>query len=397
MKARECVLLCMLVTPLLGGCARGEGQAAPVAESLVAAPAETTPPATGPAADLGTGLPLDTLKLPAGFHIRVWAKDLPGARSLCLGAQGTLFVGTLGQQVYAVTGDVDGQADQRYVIATGRNMPNGVAFRDGALYVAEVSRILRLDDIEAHLAAPPQPQLVYDGLPTDRPHGWKYLSFGPDGWLYFNVGAPCNVCEPPGPLYATICRIRPDGAELEVYARGVRQSVGHDWDPATGELWFTDNGRDRLGDDLPADELNHAPRPGLHFGFPYCHGGDLLDPEFGRGRSCADYTPPVQKLGPHVAALGMKFYTATAFPEAYRGGIFLAEHGSWDRSVPLGYRVMYVSIAEGKAGGYQVFCEGWLQGREAWGRPVDVLVTPQGALLVSDDRAGVVYRIAYEP
>jgi glucose/arabinose dehydrogenase len=393
------LLLAMLPALVATGC--GRGPEPPVA----ATPAAAAPPATAvpavaaaePPADLGTGLPLDTLKLPPGFRLRVWAKDLPGARSLCRGAQGTLFVGTRGEgRVYAVTGEVDGPAGRSYVLASGRDQPNGVAFRNGSLYVAETSRIIRFDDIEQRLADPPRPQLVYDHLPVSGGHVWKYLSFGPDGKLYFNVGAPCNVCLPPGPLYETICRINPDRTGLEVYARGVRMSVGQDWDPATGDLWFTDNGRDYLGDDAPADELNHAPRAGMHFGFPYCHGGDLPDPEFGAGHPCSDYTPPALKLPAHVAPLGMKFYTGQLFPEKYRGGLFIAEHGSWNRTVPIGYRVTFVPMRNGRPGPEEAFCEGWLQGAEAWGRPVDVLVTPRGALLVSDDQAGVIYRITYE-
>ena len=189
-------------------------------------------------------------------------------------------------------------------------------------------------------------------IPSDTHHGWKFIAFGPDGKLYVPVGAPCNVCEPPGPLHATITRMDAAGGAPEVIARGVRNSVGFDFHPETGELWFTDNGRDWLGDDAPPDELNRLGRPGEHFGFPYCHGDDLRDPEFNRGRACSQFTPPVRSLGPHVAALGMRFYTGRMFPETYRGGIFIAEHGSWNRSRPIGYRVTFVKVQGGRAVSY---------------------------------------------
>jgi glucose/arabinose dehydrogenase len=289
----------------------------------------------------------------------------------------------------------DQRADETYTLATGLNMPNGLAFRDGALFVTEVNRVWRYDNIEASLKAPPKPVLVNDSFPTDRHHGWKFTAFGPDGWLYIPVGAPCNVCERDDPRYSSIMRMKPDGTGAEVFAAGVRNTVGFDWHPVTKELWFTDNGRDMMGDDLPPDELNRAPRAGLHFGFPYCHGGTIADPEFGAKRPCGQFVPPARTLGPHVAALGMRFYTGTMFPAAYRQQIFIAEHGSWNRSVPIGYRVMLVKLKGNEVVSYEPFAQGWLQDRKPWGRPVDVLVMPDGALLVSDDLAGVVYRIAY--
>ena len=209
------------------------------------------------------------------------------------------------------------------------------------------------------------------------------------------VGAPCNVCERADARYASITRIKPDGSGMEVFASGVRNTVGFDWHPVTKELWFTDNGRDMMGDDVPPDELNVAPARGLHFGFPYCHGGTIADPEFGAKRPCADFAAPARTLGPHVAALGMRFYTGTMFPAAYRNQILIAEHGSWNRSTPIGYRIMKVTLAGNRVTGYEPFVEGWLQGRKPWGRPVDVLVMPDGALLVSDDHAGAIYRISY--
>jgi glucose/arabinose dehydrogenase len=343
----------------------------------------------------GRDLPIDLIELPPGFEIEVYAAYVPGARSLALGAEGTVFVGTRSQgRVYAIRdGDGNGRIDpgEVFVIAEGLDLPNGVAFRNGSLYVAEVSRILRFDGIEARLESPPAPIVVKDDLPRERSHGWRFIAFGPDGKLYVSIGAPCNVCDPGDP-YATITRIDPDGGDFEIFARGVRNSVGFDWHPGTGEFWFTDNGRDWMGDDLPPDELNRAPEAGLHFGFPFCHAG-VPDPVFGASRGCGEFVSPEMNLGPHVAALGMRFYSGTAFPPAYRGGIFIAEHGSWNRADPIGYRVTTVRLEDGRAAGYDVFAEGWLQGRKAWGRPVDLLVMDDGSLLVSDDFAGAIYRI----
>src|SRR5712692_3646239 len=342
-------------------------------------------------------LPVEKIKLPSGFTISVYAGDVPGARSMALSPAGTLFVGTRDEgKVYAIRDlNHDGRADQVVIIARGMNMPNGVAFRDGALYVAEVSRVLRFDNIEARLENPPQPVVVNDSFPRDRHHGWKFIRFGPDGKLYVPVGAPCNICEPGDERYASILRMNPDGSGLEVFARGIRNTVGFDWHPGTRELWFTDNGRDMLGDDRPPDELNYAPQKGMHFGFPYCHGSNIADPEFGRKHNCSEFTPPAIELGPHVASLGMRFYTGTMFPPEYRNQIFIAEHGSWNRTQPIGYRVTRVQLQGNRAVKYEVFAEGWLEGERPWGRPVDVQVMPDGALLVSDDYAGAIYRIMY--
>ncbi len=344
------------------------------------------------------GLFLSDITLPPGFTIDVYAPNVENARSLALGENGTLFVGTRSAgRVYAVLDrNRDNKADKVITVAEGLNMPNGVAFKSGALYIAEVNRVLRYDDIESRLTSPPKPVIVRDDFPQDRHHGWKFIRFGPDGMLYVPVGAPCNVCERDDERYASVMRMNPNGSGLEVFAHGVRNTVGFDWHPKTGELWFTDNGRDRLGDDLPPDELNHARRKGMHFGFPYCHGGTVPDPEFGRKRGCAEFVPPALALGPHVAALGMRFYTGTMFPEQYRNQIFIAEHGSWNRTSPIGYRLTLVRLNGNQAPSYEVFAEGWLNSGRAWGRPVDVLVMPDGALLVSDDRAGVVYRISYK-
>lgn len=343
----------------------------------------------------GDSLPLDKIKLPHGFKITLYAR-VPGARSMTQGTNGTLFVGTRQENgnVYAVVSRKDGNKEV-IAVARGLFMPNGVAFKDGSLYVAEVNRVLRYDDIERNLRNPPEPVVVNDSFPTDTMHGWKYIRFGPDGKLYVPVGAPCNICEPPA-SYASLHRMNPDGTDLETYATGIRNTVGFDWDPQTKELWFTDNGRDWLGDNAPPDELNHAPRPGMNFGYPYCHGGDIPDPQYGEKHSCKEFIPPAMKLGPHVASLGMRFYTGKMFPKEYYHQIFIAEHGSWNRSVPIGYRITLVRLnKDRKAVSYEVFAQGWLQGRSAWGRPVDLLVMDDGSLLVSDDKAGAIYRISY--
>jgi len=343
-------------------------------------------------------VPAETLKVPPGFTISVYAENVKGAREMALGARGTVFVGSQSGSVHAVVDrDHDNRVDAVLTIAQGLNNPNGVAFHDGALYVAEISRILRFEQIEEHLENPPQPVVVTDSLPQDRWHGWKFIAFGPDGLLYVPVGAPCNVCERPEP-YASLLRMKPDGSGKELFAQGIRNTVGFDWHPVTKDLWFTDNGRDMLGDNIPPDELNRAPQKGLHFGFPYCHAGEIPDPEFGRQRKCDEFIAPAQKLGPHVAAIGMRFYTGTMFPEEYRNQIFIAEHGSWNRSEPIGYRVSLVRLDDTgtKTVKYETFAEGWLQRGRAWGRPTDVLVMPDGALLVSDDYSDTIYRISYK-
>jgi len=354
-------------------------------------------------------LPLTQIKLPPGFTIDLYATGVPHAREMVMGAKGTLFVGSRDyNKVYAIVDrNNDHKADQVYTIAEGLKDPSGVAFRDGSLYVAEISRITKYDNIEANLEKPPTPAVVKSDLPTETHHGQKFIRFGPDGLLYVPVGAPCNVCErPDDQRFATILRMKPDGTETEVFASGVRNSVGFDWHPATRELWFTDNGRDLLGDDIPPDELNHAPKKGLAFGFPYCHAGEVKDPEFGDRRPCTEFQAPARKLDPHGAAIGMRFYTGTMFPAEYRNQIFIAEHGSWNRSVPIGYRVMVAKIEGNKVTSFTPFAEGWLQGvansqgtkttGQTWGRPADVFVMPDGALLVSDDFAGVIYRISYQ-
>lgn len=349
---------------------------------------------------------LDQLRLPPGFHIEVLTDAVPNAREMALGryadGRGVLYVGSMAAgKVYAVELE-PGRAGAVHTIAAGLNMPVGVAYRDGRLYVSAVSRILRLDGIDDRLSNPPAPVVVSARFPSATHHGWKFIAFGPDGWLYVPVGAPCNICNPDS-RFANIQRMKPDGSAAEVVARGVRNSVGFDWSPIDHSLWFTDNGRDMMGDDMPSDELNHVTKTGQHFGFPYCHQGDTPDPEFAAGRKCDEFVPPVVKLGPHVASLGMRFYTGKQFPEAFRNNAFIAEHGSWNRSKKIGYRVVRVVFdSQGRVVRHEPFVEGWLQtdgsGKElVWGRPVDVLVMPEGSLLISDDFAGAIYRVHYAP
>lgn len=337
------------------------------------------------------------LKLPPGFRISVFAEGVTNARAMCWGDKGTLFVGSRSEGVVHALRDTDGdgRADEHHVIARKLNMPVGVTFRNGALYVSAVSTILRYDGIEDRLGDPPDPVVVTDKYPTDKHHGWKFIAFGPDDKLYVPVGAPCNICLSDDPIYATITRMDPDGSNREIVAHGVRNTVGFDWHPETGELWFTDNGRDWMGDDQPDCELNRLAVEGAHFGYPFCHAPGLPDPKFGEDRPCSDFAPEAATLGPHTAPLGMRFYTGSMFPEQYRNAMFIAQHGSWNRSTPIGYRVMVAYPQPDGTARTEVFAEGWLEGSKAWGRPVDVLVAPDGSLLVSDDAADMIYRITY--
>ena len=339
---------------------------------------------------------LDSIKLPPGFHIEVYAEGVKNARQMVLGDKGTLFVGSRrAGKVCAVTdSDGDQLADQVREIDSGLNMPSGVEFRGGALYVGANDRVLRYDSIESNLDRPSAPVVVTDALPDKSPHGWKYLRFGADDMLYIPVGIPCNICQREG--FGEIRRMNPDGSGMEVFAVGVRNSVGLAFHPENGQLWFTDNGVDRLGDDLPADKRKHAPIQGMHFGIPYCHQGDVLDEEFGQGKSCDDYTAPVAKLDPHGAALGLAFYTGGMFPAEYKNRLFIAQHGSWNRSEKSGYQIIVLTVqADGEVLNQQVSASGWLQNERSWGRVNDVLVMADGALLVSDDSADVIYRISY--
>lgn len=356
--------------------------------------------------------PLERLEMPAGFTMALFADGVSGARSLAQGANGTIFVGSRANQgsVHAVIDrDGDGTADDVKVLFSGLRQPNGLAVRNGALYVAEATRITRYDDIESHLDAPPDPVVVYDDLPPARSHSWKYLRFGPDDLMYVTVGAPCNICEDEiiaDERFASIVRMKPDGTDVEVFAHGVRNSVGFDWHPVTGDLWFTDNGRDSLGDDVPNDELNVATSAGQHFGFPYCHQGDVADPDFGSKRPCSDFVPPVQFMGPHVAAIGMRFYTGSMFPAEYRNAAIIAQHGSWNRSEPIGYRLMVAKTDGREVSSFEPLVTGFLMGirgtpsetratGDAFARPVDVLQLSDGSLLMSDDQAGRLYRLSY--
>jgi glucose/arabinose dehydrogenase len=351
--------------------------------------------AAGALANPVTDKVLANVQLPPGFKLEVFSDQVPAARSMALGQQGTVFVGTRSGELYAVSGDpTKGERRVVRVLARKLNMPNGVAFRDGALYVAEVNRILRYDGIESSLDNLPAPKIVRDDLPRDRHHGWRYIAFGPDGRLYVPIGAPCNVCNEP--KYGVITRMNPDGSGYEVFARGIRNTVGFTWHPETKELWFTDNGRDWLGDDQPSCELNVAARAGLDFGFPYCHARNVKDPDFGNLGECSRMTPPVQTLGAHVAPLGVKFYTSQSFPEEFRGRAFIAEHGSWNRGEKSGYRITTVKLnSNNKAVAYEPFATGFNRGDEVFGRPVDLLMLSDGSLLVSDDTAGAIYRISY--
>jgi glucose/arabinose dehydrogenase len=339
---------------------------------------------------------LAQIELPPGFGIHLFAEGVKNARQLALGDHGTVFAGSRKAGLVHAVVDRDGDhfAEQVYLIDEDLQMPSGVEFRFGSLYVGALDRILRYDDIESWLNQPPEPEVVAGGFPDKTHHGWKYLRFGPDSMLYVPVGAPCNICDESG--FAQIRRIFADGSGGEIFAQGVRNTVGLTFHPGTAELWFTDNGRDMMGDDLPGDELNHAPAAGMHFGYPYCHQGDTPDPEFGEGKSCADYSAPALILGAHVAALGLTFYTGNMFPEAYVNQLFIAQHGSWNRSEKSGYNILLVKFDDGgNITGSEVFASGWLQGQDNWGRPNDVLQMPDGSLLVSDDQAGAIYRITW--
>lgn len=342
----------------------------------------------------GDKIQVDKLKLPKGFRIELYASGVPNARTLRLGDKGTLFVSTvLAGDLYAIV-EKDGKREVK-TIAKGLHRPNGLAFHNGSLYVAELSKVWRYDNIEANLDSPPQPTLVSDKFPADEVHGWKFIAVGPDNKLYVPVGQPCNNCLP-SEQHAQIRRMDLDGSNMEVYARGVRNTVGFDWHPVTKHLYFTDNGRDWVSEDLPADELNRATQAGQHFGAPFCHQGDFLDPEFGWGRSCDEFVKPVANLGPHAAALGMRFYTGSMFPQQYRNAVFIARHGSWNRSKKLGGDVVVALLnRDGSVRSVEPFLTGFIQDNSYIGRPVDVLQMKDGSLLVSDDFNGAIYRVSY--
>jgi glucose/arabinose dehydrogenase len=364
-----------------------QGQPAEMASSPLA------PIAQPPAPKAAGEIPIGKIKVPQGFKVELWAHGISNARVMVWGDKGTLFVSSrTAGNLYAVT-DRGGQRQVKQ-IAKGLNMPNGIAFKDGALYVAEIHRITRMDGIEDKLDSPPEMKVVYDTLPKDVPHGWKYLAFGPDGKLYFNIGAPCNICIPPD-THANISRINADGSGFEYWAHGVRNSVGFDWHPTTKELYFATHARDWLGEEVPSDRLDVAPKKGLHFGYPYCHQGDIPDPEFGKGRSCSEFAPPLVKTGPHIAGNGVMFYTGSMFPPEYRNRIFLAQRGAWNKTQKIGFRLAMVTLRTGDVPRYESFAEGWLENNQPWGRPNYTLQMKDGSILLSDDYAGAIYRISY--
>ncbi len=335
------------------------------------------------------------LTLAKGFKIEVYQSGLTNARSMRIGDKGTLFVGTrLIDKVYAVV-DKDGKRETK-VIASGLYRPNGVAFKDGTLYIAELSKISKIEKIEDNLDNPPKPTVIYDNLPKDEAHGWKFISIGPDGKLYVPVGQPGNNVMP-SDAHAQIRRINLDGTGAEVVARGVRNTVGFDWHPVTKQLYFTDNGRDWLSEDVPEDELNRVTRVGEHFGSPYCYQGDFPDPEFGWGHSCKEFTPPVAKMGPHSASLGMRFYTGSMFPAKYHNAIFVARHGSWNRSKKFGGDIVAVFLnKDGTVKNMESVVTGFIGPDNNYiGRPVDVQMMKDGSLLISDDYNGAIYRLSY--
>jgi glucose/arabinose dehydrogenase len=344
------------------------------------------------------------LEVPKGFHVAVWAEQLGNPRSMTLGPGGTVFVGSVrdGTVRALADRDGDGRAEVTKVIAKGLDKPNGVAMLGKALYVGEHTRIVRFDDIEAHLDAPPAPVVVRAGMPEGGGHGNRFLAFGPDQRLYVGLGAPCNVCEAThfqadgrDLQSASLTRMDADGKNWEVVATGIRNTVGITFHPQTGEAWFTDNGRDMLGDDVPSCELNRVTKAGQDFGFPYCHQGDVTDPEFGSKKPCSATVPPVAKLGPHVAPLGLRFYSGNQFPKAYQGAVIVAEHGSWNRTRKIGYRVVAVHLEGTGEPRQEILVGGWLQNEQVSGRPVDVLQMPDGSMLISDDAGGKIWRLTY--
>lgn len=338
---------------------------------------------------------LDDIHLPPGFSIEVYA-EVENARSMALGNNGVVFVGSRTADTVSAILPGTGGRNQVFEIDDGLASPHGVAYKDGDLYVAEIDHVYAYRGIDSRLSNPPRREELNIDLPRPRTrnHQYRDIGFDAEGRFVVAIGAPCNVCDREG--FGIIDRMQLDGSERETIAYGVRNSVGLAFHPDTGELWFTDNGRDMLGDDIPPDELNRLSEEGQHFGFPYCHGGYILDAEYGDGKRCEDYTAPAQPLGPHVAGLGLAFYTGEMFPEEYRGQIFIAEHGSWNRSAKIGYRITLVRLENGEPVSYETFAEGWHEGQTTYGRPVDLLVLDDGSMLVSDDHTGTVYRISWQ-
>jgi glucose/arabinose dehydrogenase len=337
------------------------------------------------------------LKLQKGFNIELYAGNVPNARSMRQGDKGTVFVGSrLQDKVHAIV-EKGGKREVK-VLYSGLYRPNGLAFKDGTLYIAELSKVSKAEKIEDNLDNPPKLQLIYDNLPKDEAHGWKFIGIGPDGKLYIPVGQPCNNCLPPD-THAQIRRINLDGSGMEVIAKGVRNTVGFDWHPVSKQLYFTDNGRDWASEDVPEDELNRVTKIGEHFGSPFCYQGDFPDPEFGWGRSCSEFTPPVLKTGPHSASLGMRFNTGSMFPAKYKNAIFIARHGSWNRSKKFGGDILAVFLnPDGTVKSTEVFLSGFLGPDNNYiGRPDDVLFLKDGSMLISDDYNGAVWRVTYGP
>jgi glucose/arabinose dehydrogenase len=366
-----------------------QGRPAEAANSPLAPVA--APPTPTPAKDI----PVNKLKLPPGFSISVWADGILNARQMAWGSKGTLFVGSRTPgQVYAVV-DRAGKREVK-IIARGLTQPSGIAFKDGALYVATIPTLLRYDNIEASLDNPPAPVTLYEfpKLAHQVHHNWRFLLWGPDGKLYFNMGAPCNICMP-ADTHANVARVNADGTGFEYVAMGVRNATGGDFHPMTKELYFVNHGRDWAGDDFPHDTLHHAPKKGLHFGFPYCHQGDTLDPDFGKGRACSEFAPPLLKLGPHVAPIGARFYTGNMFPSQYGNLLFIAQKGSWNRTAKLGYRVMTVDVKAGQPPRYEEFLTGCHEGEKVLCRPTHIEWMPDGSMLLSDDFHGAIYQISY--
>jgi glucose/arabinose dehydrogenase len=351
------------------------------------------PPPIPTAADK---LPVGLFKLPKNFHVEVYASGMVQARSLRLDPQGTLFVSTRTlDRIYAVT-NTNGKKEVKKLV-TGLRWPNGIALHNGTLYIAELNKVSKIDDVEHHLNDA-KPTVIYSDLPSYEPHGWKFLAVGPDNRLYFNVGAPCNICMPP-PTNAQIRSIKLDGSDPQIVARGIRQVVGIDFQPGTGVMYFTENQRDWLSEDEPQDKLNRVLHPGKdNFGFPYCDGGDIPDPIYGWGHSCSEFTKPVVQLGPHSAPLGMRFYTGHMFPARYHDAIFIARHGSWNRSKKFGGDVVVAFLnRDGTVRSVEPFMTGFLQNNKYVARPVDMEIMKDGSMLLSDDWNGAVYRISYGP
>ncbi|MBV8837939.1 MAG: PQQ-dependent sugar dehydrogenase [Alphaproteobacteria bacterium] len=335
------------------------------------------------------------LKLAKGFNIEVYASGVANAREMREGDKGTIFVGSrLIDKVHAIVNQ-NGKREVK-VLVSGLYRPNGLAIHDGTLYIAELSKVSKIEKVEDHIDDSPKPVVIYDNLPKDEAHGWKFIGIGPDNKLYVPVGQPCNNCIP-SDAHGQIRRINLDGSGAEVVARGVRNTVGFDWHPVTKQLYFTDNGRDWASEDVPEDELNRVTKVGEHFGSPYCYQGDFPDPEFGWGHSCSEFTPPVAKMGPHSASLGMRFYTGNMFPAKYKNAIFVARHGSWNRTKKFGGDIVAVFLnKDGTVKNMETIVTGFIGPDNNYiGRPDDVLVLKDGSLLISDDFNGAVYRLTY--